>query len=96
MLPGRVLIPDGLSSQVAPRIGRARCFGNPWRHLARLTAELEEPSSEAVTVMTEDDFDLIKFGREPGPSNWILKPGEEGLVEYNTNLHKITDLRFPL
>ena len=55
-----------------------------------LTAELEEPSSEAVTVTAEDDFDLIKFGREPGPSNWILKPGEKGLVKYNTNLHKIT------
>ena len=55
-----------------------------------LTAELEEPSNEAVTVTAEDDFDLIKFGREPGPSNWILKLGEEGLVEYSTNLHKIT------
>ena len=55
-----------------------------------LTAELEEPSSEAVTVTAEDDFDLIKFGRAPGPSNWTLKPGEKGLVEYNTNLHKIT------
>ena len=55
-----------------------------------LTAELEEPSSEAVTVTAEDDFDLIKFGRGPDPSNWTLKPGEAGLVEYNTNLHKIT------
>ena len=55
-----------------------------------LTAELEEPSSEAVTVTAEDDFDLIKFGRGPDRSNWTLKPGEAGLVEYNTNLHKIT------
>ena len=55
-----------------------------------LTAELEEPPSEAVTVTAEDDFDLIKFGRGPDRSNWTLKPGEAGLVEYNTNLHKIT------
>ena len=55
-----------------------------------LTAELAEPSSEAVTVTAEDDFDLIKFGRGPDRSNWTLKPGEKGLVEYNTNLHKIT------
>ena len=55
-----------------------------------LTAKLEEPSSEAVTVTAEDNFDLIKFGRGPDRSNWTLKPGEEGLVEYNTNLHKIT------
>ena len=55
-----------------------------------LTAELEEPSSEAVTATAEDDFDLIKFGRGPDRSNWTLKPGEAGLVEYNTNLHKIT------
>ena len=55
-----------------------------------LTAELAKPSSEAVTVTAEDDFDLIKFGRGQSPSDWTLKPGEEGLVEYNTNLHKIT------
>ena len=55
-----------------------------------LTAELEEPSSEAVTVTAEDNFDLIKFGRGPDRSNWTLKPGEAGLVEYSTNLHKIT------
>ena len=55
-----------------------------------LTAELEEPSSEAVTVTAEDDFDLIKFGRGQGPSDWTLRLGEKGLVEHNTNLHKIT------
>ena len=55
-----------------------------------LTAELEEPSSEAVTVTAEDDFDLIKFGRGQGPSDWPLRLGEKGLVEHNTNLHKIT------
>ena len=55
-----------------------------------LTTELAKTSSEAVTVTAEDDFDLIKFGRGPDPSNWTLKPGEEGLVEYNINLHKIT------
>ena len=55
-----------------------------------LTTELAKTSSEAVTVTAEDDFDLIKFGRGPDPSDWTLKPGEEGLVEYNINLHKIT------
>ena len=55
-----------------------------------LTAELAEPSGQPVTVTAEDDFDLIDWVRVPNPSDWILNPGEKGLVEHNVNLHKIT------